>query len=85
LGGLAYSQGDYATGRPVLEQSLSICRQLDNKPEIALLLNILGTGAHGQGEYAGHARFTRKAFNPPFTGRSVGIARSLNNLGNVVQ
>lgn len=46
LGTIMHEQGDYGTARPVLEESLAIARELDDKKGIATVLNNL-SAVHG--------------------------------------
>jgi predicted ATPase/DNA-binding SARP family transcriptional activator len=54
-GVLTANQGDYASAQPLLEESLSIRRELEDRQGIADSLNDLGNSALVTGEYA-HAR-----------------------------
>jgi predicted ATPase/transcriptional regulator with XRE-family HTH domain/Tfp pilus assembly protein PilF len=51
-GGLAWSQGDYARATVLLEESLALSRDLNDKPAMVDSLVNLGIVAYEQGEYA---------------------------------
>ena len=81
---LALGQGDYATGRALFEESLTIGRQLGHQGDITDALNGLGDVAGLQGDYAR----ARTLFEESLTirrqlGHQQGIAASLNKLGGV--
>ena len=83
-GGLAFEQGDYSSARVLFEESLSLCRELGDKPGIASTLGNLGIVASDQGDY----RSARVLFEESLSlcrelGDKPGTARSLNNVGIV--
>jgi tetratricopeptide (TPR) repeat protein len=51
-GDLAYYQDDYAAARPLLEESVELCRTLELKRELASALGALGVLLHVQGDLA---------------------------------
>jgi len=88
LGWLAYRQGDYAGGRPVLEEGLTLARGLEDTPGGARLragtLLLLGLTLLGQGE-AARARSLLEESLSLFReqGDHRGIATALNGLGTL--
>jgi non-specific serine/threonine protein kinase len=50
LGRLAWDQGDLVTARPVLEQSVALCRQTGNARGLGWALTVLGQVALGEGD-----------------------------------
>lgn len=52
LGRLAWDQGDLVTARPVLEQSVALCRQTGNARGLGWALTVLGQVALGEGDPA---------------------------------
>lgn len=51
-GDLAYYQDDYGAARPLLEESITLCRKLDIKRELATALGALGILLDVQGDHA---------------------------------
>ncbi|MCW3100764.1 MAG: transcriptional activator domain protein, partial [Chthonomonadaceae bacterium] len=83
-GSLARSQGDFASARALLEESLTILRALGDKGGIALSLNNLGNVASNQGDYgAARTLYEESLVIQRELGDNTGIARSLSNLGNM--
>lgn len=83
-GVLAFSQGDRTSARTYHDQSLEICRQLDDARGVAGSLNNLGMVAYEEADYEtaqeqfeGSLKIWRE-LNDPW-----GIANSLNNLGSL--
>ena len=83
-GVLAGNQGDHARQTAILQESLKLYEELDDKSGIAQSINNLGSIAYSQGDYARAQDFytqsleLRRAISD-----SWGIANSLNNLGGV--
>jgi len=83
-GVLAGNQGDYDRQTAILEESLKLYKELDDKPGIAQSINNLGSIAYSQGDYArAEALYTESLSLRREIGDSWGIASSLNNLGGV--
>jgi non-specific serine/threonine protein kinase len=83
-GVLAGNQGDYDRQTAILEESLKLYKELDDKPGIAQSINNLGSIAYSQGDYArAEAQYTESLSLRREIGDSWGIANSLNNLGGV--
>jgi predicted ATPase/class 3 adenylate cyclase len=53
--------GAYAEGRPLLEESLAISRELDDRPRIAAALQPLSIAARGEGDNAMALRYAEEA------------------------
>jgi predicted ATPase/DNA-binding SARP family transcriptional activator len=79
---LAYSQGDGRTAQSLLEESLAIRRELDNRSGVAVSLHNLGLVAEQQGDLAAARSLYEEslALRRKLGGR-LGIAMSLNELG----
>jgi predicted ATPase len=83
-GVLAGNQGDYDRQTAILEESLKLYKELDDKPGIAQAINNLGSIAYSQGDYArAEALYTESLNLRREIGDSWSIANSLNNLGGV--
>jgi len=81
-GALAWSQGGYAQATALLEESLAIKRELDDKQAIASSLNELGNVTKDQGDYvAARAYYEESLAIERVLGNQPGIATVLNNLG----
>jgi predicted ATPase/DNA-binding SARP family transcriptional activator len=84
-GDLAHRQGDYASARTLLDESLSLRRELGDKQGIAWSLNLLGNVAYDQGDYASARVLHEESLGLcRELGDRLGIAWSLNSLGNIV-
>lgn len=84
LEGVDYAQGNYSSARTYKEESLTLCRELEDQFGIARSLNGLGNAALSQEDYA----FALACFEEGLTihregGNRRGIANMLNNLGSV--
>jgi len=81
---LAHSQGDYATARTALEESIPLWRQLDDDAGLAGALNTFGLVLMAQGEFSTAATALDEAL---VLFRAIGsqpmAARALNNLAAV--
>ena len=83
---LAAAQGDYASGRPLFEESLATCVKLNDNRGVAVALNALGVNARDRGELIdASSLFERclaiwKEFGDPSD-----IARALSNLASVMK
>lgn len=85
-GRLALFQVDNAAARVLLEESIALCRELGDKPGLALALNNLGPVALNQGEFDA----ARTCYEESLAIRRElkderGIAASLSNLGLVAR
>jgi predicted ATPase/DNA-binding SARP family transcriptional activator len=81
---MAWLRGDIATGRPLVEESLALYRELGDKVGIANALNTLGNMARDQGDLA----TARVCYEQSLSlcrelDDRRGIAASLHNLGRV--
>ena len=83
-GNLAWNQTDYPAARALLEESLAIFRELDDRAGIAQSLNNLGNVAIEQGDYpAARALYEESLAIRRELGDRRGMATVLCNLGNV--
>ena len=83
-GNLAWHQTDYPAARALLEESLAIFRELDDRAGIAQSLNNLGNVAIEQGDYpAARALYEESLAIRRELGDRRGMATVLCNLGNV--
>jgi tetratricopeptide (TPR) repeat protein len=84
LGSVAFIQGDYATIRALVEESLSLRREMGDKAGISASLGTLGAVANIQGDYpAARALFEESLALDREIGDKWGISVWLFNLGNV--
>lgn len=83
-GSLAWTQGEHAGARELLEQSLAISQGTGDRQGTAATLNSLGNVAYNEGDFASARRFHEQSLG---LRREIddrhGVATSLNNLGNV--
>jgi tetratricopeptide (TPR) repeat protein len=86
-GYLALSRGDHQTARSLLEESLTIRRQLGEQTGIAISLSNLGAAANQQGDHAAAGSYLEESLAiRRRLGDRVDIAVSLNDLaGTAVQ
>ncbi|HYM81752.1 MAG TPA: protein kinase [Candidatus Limnocylindria bacterium] len=85
-GGLAIYQCDYASARPLVEESLATYRALGDRKGVARSLSGLGTVATYQGDLAAARRFSEEGLALyRELGEKRGVAVCLNNLGYVAQ
>jgi tetratricopeptide (TPR) repeat protein len=83
-GNLAWNQTDYPAARALLEESLAIFRELDDRAGIAQSLNNLGNAAIEQGDYlAARTLYEESLAIRLELGDRRGVATVLCNLGNV--
>ncbi len=83
-GVLAGNQGDFDRQTAILEESLKLYKELNDKSGIAQSINNLGSIAYLQGDYErAEALYTESLGLRREIGDSWGIANSLNNLGGV--
>jgi tetratricopeptide (TPR) repeat protein len=83
-GVLAGNQGDYERQKKIVEESLHLYREMDDKPGIAQSINNLGSIAYSQGDYdSAEVFFSESLSIRREIGDSWGTANSLNNLGGV--
>ncbi|MCW3100988.1 MAG: tetratricopeptide repeat protein, partial [Chthonomonadaceae bacterium] len=81
-GSLAGSQGDFASARALMEESLTIEQRLGDKSGVANSLGALGTVARNQGDYGTARTWLEKSLAiRREIGDRLGIASSLINLG----
>jgi predicted ATPase/uncharacterized protein HemY len=84
LGILAHDQGDYATARPLFEESLALYRALNDQQGVAATLSTLGLLASNQGDYTQAKDLLNESMRlRQALGDQRGIALALNNLGNI--
>jgi predicted ATPase/DNA-binding SARP family transcriptional activator len=83
-GGLAFSQGDDTSARPLFEQALTLQLELGDHAGIAFSLIGLGNVAHSQGnQEAARTLYEESLAIRRELGDLWGIANSLSNLGSV--
>jgi predicted ATPase/serine/threonine protein kinase len=83
---LAGDQGDYASARQLLEESLDTCVGLNDNRGAAVALNALAVHARDRGELADAALLLERCVAVwKDLGDSADIARALSNLANVVK
>jgi tetratricopeptide (TPR) repeat protein len=83
-GVLAWQQGDYDSARALLNESLSIKRELNDKPGVAGAALNLGNLAYYQGDYSGaRERYEESLALKRALGDRMGIALALGNIGMV--
>jgi predicted ATPase/Tfp pilus assembly protein PilF len=83
-GGLARSQSDYPQARKLLEESLSLYRELDDKDGVATALNNLANVALEQGDYHRAVSLWEESLSlSRESGNKQGTSATLNNLGQV--
>jgi tetratricopeptide (TPR) repeat protein len=61
MGLMTYEEGDYATARSLLEESISLHKELGDKFNLAIRINNLGNVALMQGDYSGARSMHAKA------------------------
>jgi tetratricopeptide (TPR) repeat protein len=84
-GYLALSRGDHRAARSLLEESLTIQRQLGDQAGIAISLSNLGAAANQQGDHAVARSFLEESLAiRRQLGDRVNLAVSLNDLGGAV-
>ncbi|MFZ1007273.1 MAG: protein kinase [Candidatus Sulfotelmatobacter sp.] len=83
---LAGEQGDYGSGRKLLEESMEICLELNDSRGVAVALNALAVNARDRGEMdTASLLFERCVAIWKDLGDSADIARALSNLANVTK
>jgi predicted ATPase/DNA-binding SARP family transcriptional activator len=81
---LAHCQGDYATARPLFEESLTLCRALDDQRGIASALQCLGLVAAGKSDYVtARANYDASLAIRRTMGDHRRIAETLEAIGNL--
>jgi predicted ATPase/Tfp pilus assembly protein PilF len=84
-GAFLYRLGQYAESRKVLEESLSIARELDDRHGMARSLRSLGSVDYALGEYAAARKLLEESLEASTEiGDQRGIATSLSHLGHVL-
>ena len=85
-GVLAIAQGDYVAGSFLMQESLDIARQLEDKQGVAVSLNALAVVARDQGDVAmAHSLFEESLAQWREMGDQKAVARALSNLASVVK
>ena len=85
-GVLAATQSDYDSARPMFEESMETCVQLNDNHGIAVALNAMGVNARDYGEFPAASRFFEQCVAIWKTlGEPAGIARALSNLASVMK
>jgi predicted ATPase len=83
---LAGEQGDYHTARPLFEESLEICADLNDNRGVAVALNALAVNARERGELAAASSLFERCVtiwkNPS---DPANVARALSNLAGVMK
>jgi len=83
-GALARVQGDPAAARALLEESLTLYRERNDRGGIAYVLTSLGNLAYGQGDYVvARSLYEEGLALRQELGDRAGMAQSLSNLGNI--
>jgi predicted ATPase/serine/threonine protein kinase len=83
---LAGEQGDYASARQLLEESLETCVTLNDNRGVAVALNALAVNARDRGDLAeSSSLFERCVVIWKDCGDSADIARALSNFANVTK
>ncbi len=86
IGALSTAQGDFATARRFVEQSLSLYREMNDRWGMAAALNALGIGSTDFGDYdAAQSYFERCLEYWRVLPDQVETARCLHNLANVAK
>ncbi len=85
-GVLAAAQGDYVSARPMFEESLDICVELNDNRGVAVALNALAVNARDRGELTDASLlFERCLAMWKDLGDPADIARALSNLASVMK
>ena len=83
---LAAAQGDYGSGRPLFEESLETCVELNDKRGVAVALNALAVNARDRGELAAASQLFEQCLGIwKDLGDPTDIARALSNLASVMK
>jgi predicted ATPase/DNA-binding SARP family transcriptional activator len=83
-GSLAISQNDYASAQTLLEESLSIARELGDRSGLAAATGNLSNVFYRRGDYTAARMLNEESLQLyRELGDRVGVARTLNGLGNV--
>ena len=83
---LAAAQGDYGSARPMFEESLETCVELNDNRGVAVALNALAVNARDRGELAAASLlFERCVAIWKDLGDPADIARALSNLASVMK
>jgi tetratricopeptide (TPR) repeat protein len=86
LGSIAIEQGDYQAARPIVEETLSLHRQLGYKEGLALSFLNLGNIAHEQGDFEAAKTAHEESLSlSRELGDKTGVAFTLLNLGHVAR
>jgi len=85
-GVLAGAQGDYRVAKPLVQESLDIARQLEDKQSMAIALNAQAVNTRDDGDVGGSlAMFEGALALWRELGDKAALARGLSNLANVVK
>jgi predicted ATPase/serine/threonine protein kinase len=85
-GVLAAAQGDYSSARPMFEESLNTCVELNDNRGVAVAFNALAVSARDCGEFTDASLlFERCLAIWKDLGDPAGIARALSNLASVMK
>ncbi|HKU25442.1 MAG TPA: tetratricopeptide repeat protein, partial [Candidatus Sulfotelmatobacter sp.] len=83
---LAGAQGDYESSRPLFEESLDTCVELNDKRGVAVALNGLAVNDRDSGELASASQFFEQCLGIwREVGDAAAIARALSNLASVMK
>ena len=83
---LAAAQGDYASGRPLFEESLETCEKLNDKRGVAVAINALAVNARDRGELAAASQLFEQCLGLwKELGDPTAIARALSNFASVMK
>jgi len=83
---LAVAQGDYGSGRPLFEESLETCVELNDKRGVAVALNALAVYARDRGELTAASQLFEQCLGIwKDLGDPTDIARVLSNLASVMK
>jgi predicted ATPase len=83
---LAAAQGDYVSGRPLFEESLETCVELNDNRGVAVALNALAVNARDRGELTDASLLFERCLDIwKDLGDPTAIARALSNLASVMK
>ena len=83
---LAVTQGDYGSGRPLFEESLETCVELNDQRGVAVALNAMAVNARDRGELAAASQLFEQCLGIwKDLGDPTDIARALSNLASVMK
>jgi predicted ATPase/serine/threonine protein kinase len=83
---LSAAQGDYRSSRPLFEESLETCVELNDKRGVAVALNALAVNERDQGEFVAASQLFEQCLSIwKELGDPTNIARALSNLASVMK